>query len=241
MSSRLDKIRISAGGYLLADEWIYDRHTKKGTTTYDVDITDDALYHLYDHCNIELGTTFKDILLLVERINNYDALSPLLTGGPWLKEMVEEGLTESEKKQDIKIIFMNWSTNITNDIYMTDRPIFNINVDVYGAKRDSLETYALDFTPLNELTDCIVSVDVDFRVMDNRDDRDEVVVDVCRDYTLLDILRGLFWELSFHGSPKMRTEKLERFKETIRQVNSGEKKTIPWKQIKRKKQEKSDE
>jgi len=252
--SRFSDLRISSGGKLLADEWIYNEETKRGRMERGVDVTDKALFHLTQECSIEDDVVFKDILMLLESMDIYPFLSPLFTHGPWLKGLVDEGLIPNlfDTEAPVDKIIIGWSCALQDDLY-DDRSVLESCVNVYGVRNDSDETYALDFTPLYELADCKVILDdkVDIhderkvtmeprrKYLDSLSDEERgkesyypIMTETHKSFTLFEILYGLFWEFSFHGGPENREEKLEELKETMRRIDSGEEKLIPWEDVK---------
>jgi len=60
-------------------------------------------------------------------------------------------------------------------------------------------------------------------------------------FSLLQILKGIFWELSFHGSPKSRDEQMEKLKKQMDEIERGEAKLIPWEEVKQRLEEKLEE
>lgn len=235
---RFCNFKIAKGGRLLADRWTYDKEKQQGRMERRQDITDQAIFHLYDECYLEPGVTLKDILLLVRNMNNCKLLSPVLTGGPWLKEMIAEGLDQPSKPTELKFIRVRWLPTIQDDLeHGSDRPLFFTDIEIYGEKEDSVETYALDLSPLNALVNCSISVECEFNITDIRGESETEMMRICKDFTLFHILKGIFWNLSFHGSPIDRASRLE---EILRRVNNEEQ-SISWEQMKINLQEKLDE
>lgn len=250
--SRFNNMRISKNGKLLADEWIYNKEKRKGRTVKDVDITDSALFRLHNKCILNDNVILRDILLLIKNMNTYPILSPILTQGRWLKDIVDEGLTGESGDDDsaINTIIIGWHSSIQDDIYNEDKSLFDAYINIYGKsnKKDS-ENYALDFMPIYKLINCAIVLDHNFIIHDERkkslEGRYEHLVSLSKeeyypslfttnhDFTLFNIIHGLFWELSFHGGPKDRDAKSAEMIETIRKINSGEEKAIPWKDIKK--------
>lgn len=254
--SRFSNMRISKDGRLLADEWIYNEEKRKGRSEKGVDVTDTALFRLHDGCTLDDGVIFRDILLLIENMDIYSSLSPLLTQGPWLKDMVDEGLTgESDDGSSVDTIVIGWCPSVQDDFYNEDKSLFDVYTNVYGKlNEEEFKTYALDFTPIYKFADCAVILDRDFVIQDERkeslkgrreylDSLSEeeyqkeqyypTLLTTRQDFTLLDIIHGLFWKLSFHGGPKDRDARLAELSETIRKIESGEEKCTPWEDIKK--------
>ena len=59
-------------------------------------------------------------------------------------------------------------------------------------------------------------------------------------FTLLELYKGMFWEMAFMGTPERRDQQLEELKKTIEGIESGEVETIPWEEVKAKFKKKKD-
>lgn len=242
MSRNLKNTRISKGGKLIADEWIWNEDFQSGENKIGVDITKHTIYHMGDVCAAE-DITLKDILLLIENIDIYSTLSPMFTKGPWLKEMIAEGLSGKKKELHMDSIRLSWVYSINNDFYNEGKDILESYISVSGIVDNENESYALEFTPLYELANCKIILDEELIICDERkeslkkrreylDSLSEeeyeqetyypTLLQTRKHFTLYDILHGLFWELSYLGSPIDRDEKLNDLKETARKIDSGE-------------------
>jgi len=251
--SKFSNIRISKGGKLLADKWIYNEETKRGKTEKDVDVSDKAKYFLMDDCSLMDNVTFKDILLLVESLDQYDFLSPLLTRGPWLEELVDEGLSPNLfNKKSVDQINIGWRCSLQDDFY-DDRTLLESYVDIYGKCDNDSDRYGIGFTPLYELQDCKLVLNEKIAIEDERrasnenralylkslseEERNQesyypIITKAYKKFTLFEILHGLFWELSFHGGPEDRDKLREELSERVARIQSGEAKTYTWEEVK---------
>jgi len=245
--SSFSNVRVSKGGKLLADKWVYDEEAEKGHFERDIDVSENAVYFLMRNCGIEEGIVFEDILLLTESLDLYPVLSPLFTRGPWLKELVDEGLTpDLFNNSSIDELIIGWICSIQDDYENEGQSVLETYVHTYGKINNDNDTYGIDFTPLYELKNCKIVLAREVEISDeqrasfDKDNYPTVIAKTHKEFTLFEILHGLFWELSFHGSPKNRQEKLEEIQESIRQIDSGEAETIPWEEVKEKLQKKLD-
>lgn len=244
-TNMIDKIRIK-GNKLICDRWIREGRRRER----DVDISKYLMYHLRDECAIEKGTTLRDIISLIEPFKT--ELSPTLTYGPdWLDMLIEESKKEAEQSMD-KIV-LSWVVSMQDDIYSPETTVLNEWISTYGIKVGVEDTFAIDLTPLNKLVDAEIRLDTKVTITDERkrvtdkffafkdslsDDKRSklpiypVVMKARKSFTFLDILYGIFWELTFHGPPVQRDRRLEGLVETMKKIESGEEKTIPWEEVK---------
>ncbi|KKM66175.1 hypothetical protein LCGC14_1483880, partial [marine sediment metagenome] len=157
-------IKITKDGRLVGGMWNdkIREHVKE-------DITNSFLLYFDYECALEEGVTLKSLCLLIKNINMYPFLSPLFTRGPgWLKEFVDEGLSKPSKEKSVDHIVLKWGASISDDYYNEGKSIFESYVDMHGLVDGEDETYALDFTPINELVDCDIRLDRQFEVIDER-------------------------------------------------------------------------
>ena len=189
-------------------------------------IVDEILPYLCCVCEIEDGVKFKDILNLIRK--DCDAYSYMLTTGPWLKEIVEEGDKPYVDCEDsVKYLEVYWAAEATN----YDGPdVLSEWVSIHGIGGPE-GPYGLDFSPINSLTELEIKLNNEYKIFDMRNKKylsTASLFTAQKEFTLLDILRGIFWELSFHGSVKNREERLEEIKQSVEDIKSGLVKTVPW-------------
>jgi hypothetical protein len=234
---------IASDGKLICKRW--NQEIKQ---IEHIDATNAFIAVLGAECKIDENVTFKDILLLINKINAYPLLSPLLTGNIWLKDIVNEGLDSSlPHETNIDTMYVGWRASVTDDVYDNKncKRLF-VDPDLYGTGLDPLDKYSLDLTPTNELINCKIKLDTSFKISDEtsvalehiKAQEDIQSLPIClearKDFTLLDILRGIFWELSFHGGPEERNARRKKLEESIRRLDSGEDTAISFEELKQK-------
>jgi len=234
----MDNVKITKDGRLVGDKWDGDRREYER----DIDLTDRFLLYFDNHCELDEGVTLKSLCLLVKNMDMYPILSPLFTHGPeWLEEFVDEGLNGPAEEKSVDHIVLGWRSSISDDYYNEGETVFEGCVDMHGLVDGEDETYALDFTPINKLVDCDIRLDRTLEVIDERKESQNKNPDgplyptlfkTNKDFSLRNILHGIFWELSFHGGPKSRDQKREELMETMRRIDAGEEELIPWEEIK---------
>ena len=102
--------------------------------------------------------------------------------------------------------------------------------EIHGiGKKRNRTTYALDFTPVHELMD----YDVCFANKTYVRQRKLLKFKGIPSPTLLDVLYIVLYEVSFHGSPETRDERMKDLEQRIKDLKSGKLKTIPWEEAKK--------
>jgi hypothetical protein len=102
--------------------------------------------------------------------------------------------------------------------------------------QDGEETgYAIEFTPVNELADYPVELLTAVKVV--KQDYDNIkapaeTIDLGhKPFTLLEVVKAIFWELTFAGTPDQRNEQREEIHKLYEEVQSGEAKTFSWEEL----------
>lgn len=90
--------------------------------------------------------------------------------------------------------------------------------------------WALDFTPVNELRDIPVRLDP---IMEIRKGRcgEETIAKVTAWFSLLEVLDGIYMEISFHGTPAKRDAVMATLQEQVEDIKAGRAKTVPWEEV----------
>lgn len=202
------------------DKLFCDRRINKKKQT--IDVSDYLLYHLKDECYIKKGTTLFDIANLIEPY--IDELSPCLTySADWLRDIIDEMRQPSDEKS-VDQIMLSWIISVDDDIF-SNGTVLNEEISTYGLRDDYLGSYAIEFTPAYKLSNAEVVLDYNVDIQDGRKKvRDKfynlrhknnlekknnlpihpLFIKTKKKFTLLDILYGIFFELSRHGSPQNR-------------------------------------
>lgn len=215
-------LKLLKGGKLVSTDWDCDTQSYKTTEL------DHTFPYLYHDCELEDGLRFKDLVSLIRA--DCELYSRLLTSGPWLGEMVEEGDKPYVREEDnITHLEIGWSAEIIK--YNGPDELIDYTI-IHGIGEGG--PYALDFSPINTLTELELKLNTEYNIYDMRNvsANTPVLLTAKKQFSLLDILRGVFWELSFHGSIKNRDQRCAQLKQTVEDIDSGKEKLIPWEDIK---------
>lgn len=196
-------------------------------------------------CSIEKNVTLKDILLVIKDWTSY--LSPMLTSSPgWLEEIVKEGLSKKYKYDgELEHLELSWRAE-ENDY--SDEPEFYMSVSFDGVsfkipKTDDYKNwpkgtpirYAIEMTPVYELVGLPIKLNTKFNIYNGKDFRcEKPMYSSNKNFSLLEILYGIFWELTFFGSPVERDKMSDSLKKQVDDIKSGKVKGIPIDVVKEK-------
>jgi hypothetical protein len=206
----MNKLIISKGGNLLKNTWNKEKLEEELVPVYNYQTV------LCDECKAEEVLKLKDILLMVESFNDYEFLSPLLTRGPWLKAIVDEGLKNEAKACEIKEIKLSWIFEIEDESEISSL----LKEYIYtGGIGENKENISMMFSKTNELTDCKIILDYKTSFTDYNGKNIQSMSKIIKRFTLFDILKGIFFELSWHGDPKNRDKKIKKLLKDLNDEN----------------------
>lgn len=231
-------IRIAQGGKLIANIW--DSEKKK---SFDRDVSDNLLYHLDDDCVLEDNVTLNDIIQLIKP---YSAtLSPVLTkSSDLINNIVLAVAQPPDTDTDLKSLVLSWWITIDSwegeENCLTERVDFSAmgkpnDDDMYkDLKPGELISYSLSLTSVNQIGSLPIKLKRQVQIYDERESliNAPVLAEVNRSFRLLDILKGIFWELTFFGSEQDKVNKRNELNETVEGIRNGTIKTIPWEEVK---------
>lgn len=200
------------------------------------------LHYLRCSCHIEDGVTLGDVFNAVEP---HADLVNLIENWAWC----DVRAFHAEAKKSAKPSTMHCieiAKSIQMELY-TDPDINSAqeNLDVSGVgpldydeeweggrKKGEIVHWAIDFTPVSEMVNLPVRLAP--RVNVRRTDYNKHGMDAFEDlgnypacYSLLDVLGAIYFEISFHGSPDSRDEKLGELVDMKAQIDAGTATLVP--------------
>ena len=119
--------------------------------------------------------------------------------------------------------------------YSTEEQVAKMEADGYR------QAYAVSFTPLYKLADYPLRLKPVLSITDYDTpigEDSEITIDMIPSITLIELLYGVFWELSFLGSPQERDEKGDDLKQRVKDIDEGNVEMIPWEEVKEQLREK---
>lgn len=200
------------------------------------DVTDIAFSFLCYDCLIEDGVTFADIIKLIK---NCQAFYFLNIFPYYLKEILVASEKEVNKDifdADMDFLVLEWVISECdgfeepiNSLHGYERPQFSgkgvYKKDTEWSKKGQKESFSVALTDVAELmryplklSDKVVYIDETNKF--NKRELSEAK------YTLFNIIDGIFWELSWHGSPSEAKKTRDSLFKTVEGIKSGKLKTV---------------
>jgi hypothetical protein len=229
-------LTLSKGGILTITEWVYDETAGKGEYVTK-DISNDAKWlHKRDRdVSIAPGTTLNDIFTFVAR--DTDLWDIILTNcyvrkfiDTWIKiDQTKINFTQEYDPDGIEYLELYWGTDMftwagKTKISGLSRADFHgkgfvlredkceDNSDYVLYKGGTRIQWGLDFTDLKDLLGLPVRLDTQLKVVEEwrkgmTFEDIKTLLDVHRDFSLQEVLEGIFWEISFYGGEEEKIEK----------------------------------
>ncbi|MFA5048230.1 MAG: hypothetical protein WC516_04380 [Patescibacteria group bacterium] len=201
-------IQITKGGNLIARDW-----NSEAADFVNEDICKEEIQlNLSSTVCLSVGVTLRDIFVLLSRdITTFS----IITGCPFLDELIIEALLEptinkDKDKENISVLELSRFVTINNSEMFW-------NFDFHGCGQD--EQYAVEFSPLNELS--IIPIILDENVSIINAETDEIVLKTKMSYTLADLIIGIVEELAFIGPPDIKAYALQELKSRAQDVSKG--------------------
>lgn len=217
------EVFIAPKGKVLLKKWIPSTRKYKF-----IDVTKKSFRYLNESCTIQKGVVLRDIFLILKKnLEIYD-----LFFGNWCKEIVEEGLKKTKKKESgidfLELYWMLYSEEIyTKEKLLTGNIIPQFhgigrarkNEDFY--KKGDIINWGVSLSKANELAHLPLKFNKKIQIADleQRDPMDVEAYDL--QYSLMHVMYAIIWELSFHGGPEKREAFSSQLRESVKSIKKS--------------------
>ncbi len=236
------QLTLAPGPKLAQHDWTYDESCNEGSYV-DHDVTEHASRHLFDTVELDPGVTLRDIFLLLD----IDPLLQEVFARDWAKEFLVEVMGGNSKNvpaieydpEGIEYLelYQLWNQNsFTGEL----QPIHHLNFHGVGFElredvvREGCVDYragerikwGVSFTSPLEILHLPVRLNPGVIICEGNLDSVNHGKEIGRmlnpGITLGQVIHGLLWELSFHGSPASRKEESAKLKSLANEVYTEE-------------------
>lgn len=178
-----------------------------------VDVTSDMPSFLFNECTFENDLTLQDIFDLVEK--HQELLSIVI---PYhIQEFIAESKSDAEVF-DYDITALEIYRTNDHDNYEGISELLS-SIYFHGLSDKSEDgPIALDFFPVNNIIHLPIIQNTEFKIhggLGYKEDGATTYDFGNKKFTLMDILYGIFYELSFYGPPIRRDENVKIIKERL--------------------------
>ena len=216
-------VEIGKGGVLNYSEWEEGNWKVR-------DVSDTINNHLFDPCYFEDKLKLRDVFDLVENnISLFEIMMPCERIGEIITESKTVCSPDNDESQDLSLL-LGWSVEHEKEFgELAVHSAFD------GVKHEDREQeiegdigngrIGLDFIPSNHLIDCEIRQNTRFDVWGGigygiEVSKEPVIRLDYKGFTLLEVIYGIFFELSFYGCPKERDDKGNELVETIKKTEA---------------------
>jgi hypothetical protein len=216
-------VEIRKGGELFYTDW-------EDGEWIETNVTETINNHLFDPCYFADDLILKDIFDVVEpNIDLFKIMMPYEQIDKIITESKTACSPENNEKQDISLLlgwcvehekeFKELAVHTTFDGVTHEDREQEIEGDIGNGR------IGLDFLPANHLIDCEIRQNTRFDVWGGIGYGIEVSKEPlmrldCKSFTLLEVIYGIFFELSFHGPPRERERRGNELVETIKKAEA---------------------
>jgi len=212
--------------------------------------------HLRKNCEIAPGTTLGQIFSVVDK---YKFLKKVISQYSWCHaidefhiqalELIQKDEDDNEKMTHLEIYW-----HVENEIYTENikhpgglrerikTADFEIQPSFHGIgpckegqdyRGNGLEHYSVSYSPMYDLADLPVVLKRDFDVYTpwSSEKKPEKILSSKREFTLLQVLDAIYWDISFNGGPTDNKAFIEEMNKRVEEIKSGEIPMIPLKQV----------
>ncbi|MFN8442695.1 MAG: hypothetical protein U0175_18110 [Caldilineaceae bacterium] len=195
MENRDYSLTIKSGGKLFFTRWVYDEVANEGRYV-EKDVTEQAPHYLFYTCWLDDDILLRDVFLLLKQ--HLDIFRIVIS--EWVSEIVAEGLHQPVAQgADISYLELYWMF----DYYESEKQLMgNLFPEFHGVGDVDQIPYSVALTPTNELADLPLRLCRTLRIWN--EDKQELREYEGPEFSLGHILRGILWEMTWHGFPERR-------------------------------------
>jgi hypothetical protein len=199
-------LHLKKNGLLYNTKWVYDKETGEGEYK-EFDVTATPQIYLFNECELDSDITLRDLFLFIQR--HIDFFDLIVTN--WCREIVEEGLSpvETSQEKDMEIEYLEVYKLFTVEEGETDGMTrANFHGIGYVNEENDRTHWGVSLSSAKDLIDLPLRLNTTCDVFRNYELLPYVSFPNIA-YTLVEIIYGIIWELSFFGGPQERQEKKE--------------------------------
>ena len=198
-------ITIGKNGILTETEW-----NEKKETFVTKEIKSGINEYLFDRVTFTNDLTLRDILLLIDQ--HLGVLEPILTN--WVEEFIEEGLSDIKDEVCDDIDYLQ----IYQDCEEYEGELSGLAFpSLHGVSISEDINYSLMGLPVYSYVDKPIRLgDFEISIFGG----ETIYKNTAPEYSLINVLYAIVYEISFFGSPEMRDKKNKELVEAIDEIET---------------------
>lgn len=217
-----------------------------------------VLSHLRSVCEIAPGTTLGQLFAAVDK---YKLLKLVIAQYSWCRAIEEfhaqaqEPMRKEPDDEKMTHLEIYWHVEVEGFTEKIKHPgglreriktaAYEVSPDFHGIgpckegedhRGNGLEYYSVSYSPMYELADLPVVLKKEFDVYTpwipgQTPKKPEKVLTSKREFTLLQVLDAIYWDISFMGGPADNKAFIEDMTERVEEIKAGEQVMIPLEQV----------
>jgi hypothetical protein len=244
-----DTVKITKNGFI-------DIKWNGDTQEYEDKIRDTYVSCLRKEVEIEEGVTLKDIFTAVEKD---ELLKSFISMYSWCRDMdqflaqIKQPVSEPDTGDKIDYLEVYWDAEVwTYKKHKKEQldPSVDFYTGFHGWGQVTTEeqkkmygdtdkiAYSVSCTPMYVLADLPIKVNTDIEIH-HIDETSKTYPHSMtlfkgkREFSLLDFLDAIFWDISFYGGPSEAAAFLGKMQKTVEGIKEGTVETFPWEDVKK--------
>lgn len=234
----MEELELRKGGILICTDG------RVGKRKWKRDVTATAPAYLFRRCRLAKNVTLRDVFLLLRKheklftavLRNwcaeYTAEALATKGDPYTKRYSADGIEYLKLQKWLSV----WS--FPKKQWASADDITHFGGVGFALRRASKElgvpkgyrmSWGVDFTPVHQLANIPLRLDDEYIVTVEGGDDPKTNQEhryLGATFTMGEILHGILWELSFHGSPKDRDARSAELDKTVEEYRSRKAKLV---------------
>lgn len=221
MIEKRNVVEIREGGQLFYTDW------RDGAWAHE-NVSDNINKYLFEPCFFEEGLKLRDIFdLVAPKIDFFEDIMPSL----YMSELLTESWTvcslPKDESESLILLLSRCVEHDKEDNELTEYTSFDgMPIGEMDTEEDPLGCgkIGLDFLPVNHIIDCEIRQNRKFTVWGGCGyalpvSQAPLIKLGCKDFTLLEVIHDIFWELSFYGSTENRDKVGNNLVEVAKEMN----------------------
>jgi len=192
-------------------------------------------YYLHHTPKIEKDFTVGDLMEILKEYEHdvnlvFMAYTRRFEINPFYEEMNLS--LENVKENLINHLEFSWRTDVDN-LKEFGKPKYEMSdsVDIIGKKSDDKERYGISLSPLNELKDATFKLNKKIKFSkisfgeiweEDRKMQEKVFFEGVKEFTFQDIIGAFLNEITYHGYPEDKKDRITELDESFEQSKTGE-------------------
>ncbi len=240
-------LTLTNDGKIIYKKWVYDEEARKSEHQLK-DVTDKAIRVMHRDVQIEEGFKLRHLMDIVcaleeQTITEHLFVNCFISSFVEYYKKLKDSYVEPEYKYDpdgVEYIKLYWSVEMDDCIegsYISGIERASMGGDGWVLLEDKMEEWGIGYhkgtriawgvsmSPLEDLLHLPIRLDEQLHVREDmrhwKKGDQKILLDGRKSFTLKDVIEGVFWELSFCGTPEDTAKTKEEIMQSVKDIKEG--------------------